>query len=66
MERKTHEPVVTDYVKTILISQFEAALAMGALLVLVSLSVLLTVRLLPSWTRFTSISLFPSAPSRSS
>ncbi|MGH2996519.1 MAG: hypothetical protein ACRDM9_09400, partial [Gaiellaceae bacterium] len=45
---------------------FEAALAMGALLVLVSLSVLLTVRLLPSWTRFTSISLFPSAPSRSS
>ena len=28
MEGKTQEPVVTDYVKTILISQFEAALAM--------------------------------------
>jgi molybdate transport system permease protein len=44
---------------------FDAALAMGALLVLVSLGVLLFVKLLPSWTRFASISLAPSAPSSS-
>ena len=44
---------------------FDAALAMGALLVLVCLGVLLFVKLLPSWTRFASISLAPSAPSSS-
>jgi molybdate transport system permease protein len=40
---------------------FDIALAMGAFLVVVSVAVLLTVKLLPSWTRFTSISLAPSA-----
>jgi molybdate transport system permease protein len=40
---------------------FDVALAMGAFLVLVSVAVLLAVKLLPSWTRFTSISLGPSA-----
>lgn len=45
---------------------FDAALAMGALLVLVCLAVLLFVKLLPSWTRFTSISPVPSARSISS
>ena len=40
---------------------FDVALAMGAFLVVVSVAVLLTVKLLPSWTRFTSISLAPSA-----
>ena len=40
---------------------FDVALAIGAFLVVVSLAVLLTVKLLPSWTRFTSISLAPSA-----
>jgi molybdate transport system permease protein len=45
---------------------FDVALALGAFLVLVSVAVLLAVKLLPSWTRFTSISLTPSAPSGSS
>jgi molybdate transport system permease protein len=45
---------------------FDVALAIGALLVLVSLGVLLAVKLLPSWTRFTSISLSAAVPSRSS
>ncbi len=44
---------------------FDVALAVGALLVLVSLAVLLAVKLLPSWTRFTSISPSRSAPSTS-
>ena len=44
----------------------DIAIAIGALLVLVSLTVLLSVKLLPSWTRFTSASLIPSAPSGSS
>ncbi len=41
----------------------DTAIAIGALLVALSLAVLLTVRLLPSWTRFTSVSLIRSAPS---
>ena len=41
----------------------DIAVAIGALLVLVSLTVLLSVKLLPSWTRFTSASLIRSAPS---
>jgi molybdate transport system permease protein len=45
---------------------FDVALAVGALLVLVSFAVLLAVKLLPSWTRFTSISLSAAVPSRSS
>ena len=44
----------------------DIAVAIGALLVLVSLTVLLSVKLLPSWTRFTSASLIRSAPSASS
>ena len=40
---------------------FDVALAIGALLVVVSVTVLAAIRLLPSWTRFTSISLIPSA-----
>lgn len=40
---------------------FEIALALGALLVLVSAAILLTVKLLPAWTRSTSTSLFPFA-----
>jgi molybdate transport system permease protein len=45
---------------------FDAAIAIGALLVLVSLAVLLATKLLPSWTRSASISPIPSAPLRSS
>jgi molybdate transport system permease protein len=44
----------------------DVAVAIGALLVLVSLTVLLSVKLLPSWTRFTSASFIPSARSGSS
>ena len=44
----------------------DIAIAIGALLVLVSLTVLLSVKLLPSWTRFTSISYINSARSGSS
>jgi molybdate transport system permease protein len=40
---------------------FDIALALGAFLVVVSVAVLLAVKLLPSWTRFTSISFAPSA-----
>jgi molybdate transport system permease protein len=40
---------------------FDVALALGAFLVVVSVAVLLTVKLLPSWTRFTLSSLAPSA-----
>jgi molybdate transport system permease protein len=45
---------------------FDAAITIGALLVLVSVAVLLAVKLLPSWTRSASISPVPFAPSRSS
>jgi molybdate transport system permease protein len=41
------------------------AIAIGALLVLVSATVLVSVKLLPSWTRLTSTSLIRSAPSPS-
>ena len=44
----------------------DVAVALGALLVLVSISLLLAVKLLPSWTRFASTSLTPSARSASS
>ncbi|MBA3412749.1 MAG: molybdate ABC transporter permease subunit [Actinobacteria bacterium] len=40
---------------------FDVALALGALLVIISAAILLTVRLLPAWTRSSSISLFPFA-----
>ena len=45
---------------------FEVALAVGAFLVAVSAALLVTVKLLPSWTRFGSISPIRSAPSPSS
>lgn len=45
---------------------FDTALAIGALLVLISLGVLLAVKLLPSWPPFASRSTLPSAPSGSS
>ena len=41
----------------------DTAIAIGALLVVLSLVVLLVVRLLPTWTRFTSVSLTRSARS---
>jgi molybdate transport system permease protein len=44
---------------------FEVALALGALLVAVSVAILLTVKLLPSWTRSPSPSTTLSAPSGS-
>jgi molybdate transport system permease protein len=44
---------------------FEVALALGALLVAVSAALLLTVKLVPSWTRSTSTSTTLSAPSAS-
>jgi molybdate transport system permease protein len=44
---------------------FDVALALGAFLVLVSLAVLLTVKLLPTWTRFNLVSLAPSERSDS-
>ena len=44
----------------------DVAIAIGALLVLVSAAVLVTVKLLPSWTRLTSTSLIRSAPTASS
>jgi molybdate transport system permease protein len=40
---------------------FDIALALGGLLVIVSAAILLTAKLLPSWTRSSSTSLFPSA-----
>jgi molybdate transport system permease protein len=44
----------------------DVAIAIGALLVLVSGTVLVSVKLLPSWTRLTSLSLIRSEPSASS
>jgi molybdate transport system permease protein len=45
---------------------FDVALAVGALLVLISLVILLAAKLVPSWTGFTSISPFRSVRSASS
>jgi molybdate transport system permease protein len=44
---------------------FTRALAMGALLVLVSAAVLLTIKVVPLWRRSPSTSPFPFAPSSS-
>jgi molybdate transport system permease protein len=44
---------------------FDVALAISALLVLISAAVLLAVKLLPAWTRSDSTSAFPFAPSSS-
>jgi molybdate transport system permease protein len=45
---------------------FDVALALGALLVVVCAAILFTVKLLPAWTRSSSPSVYPFAPSRSS
>jgi molybdate transport system permease protein len=45
---------------------FDVALALGALFVVVSILLMLTAKAIPSWTRSTSISRFRSARSRSS
>ena len=45
---------------------FDVALALGALLIVVSAAILLTVKLLPAWTRSISTSLSPFARSGSS
>ena len=45
---------------------FDTALAVGALFVLLGLALLVALKLVPTWTRSTSISLFRSAPSASS
>ncbi|HZR91942.1 MAG TPA: ABC transporter permease subunit [Gaiellaceae bacterium] len=45
---------------------FDTALAIGALFVLIGLALLVTLKVVPRWTRSTSTSLFPSAPSVSS
>ena len=47
-------------------TDFDLALSIGALLVVVSAALLLTIKLVPGWTRSPSISLFRAAPSRSS
>jgi ABC-type sulfate transport system permease component len=45
---------------------FDVAIAIGALFVVVGAALLLSIKLLPAWTRFASTSLFRSAPSLSS
>jgi molybdate transport system permease protein len=45
---------------------FDVALSLGALLVVVCAAILFTVKLLPAWTRSSSTSVYPFAPSRSS
>jgi molybdate transport system permease protein len=47
-------------------SDFDTALAIGALFVLLGIALLLALKLVPRWTRSASISLFRSAPSVSS
>ena len=47
-------------------NDFDLALSIGALLVVVSAVILLTMKLLPAWTRFGSISFFRAGPSTSS
>jgi molybdate transport system permease protein len=44
---------------------FDVAIAIGALFVVVGAALLLSIKLLPAWTRFASTSRFPSAPSLS-
>ena len=45
---------------------FDVALSLGALLVVVCAAILFTVKLVPAWTRSTSTSIYPFAPSGSS
>jgi len=45
---------------------FDVAISLGALLVVVCGAILFAVKLVPAWTRSSSISTFPFAPSRSS
>jgi molybdate transport system permease protein len=44
-------------------TDLDTAVALGVLLVVVSAAILLTVKLVPSWTRFALTSPFRSAPS---
>jgi molybdate transport system permease protein len=45
---------------------FDVAVSLGAVLVVVCAAILLAVKLVPAWTRSSSTSVFPFAPSRSS
>ena len=45
---------------------FDVAISLGALLVVVCAAILLAVKLVPAWTRSSSTSVYPFAPSRSS
>ena len=45
---------------------FDVAVSLGALLVVVCAAILLAVKLVPAWTRSSSTSVYPFAPSRSS
>jgi molybdate transport system permease protein len=45
---------------------FDVAISLGAVLVVVCAAILLAVKLVPAWTRSSSTSVFPFAPSRSS
>jgi molybdate transport system permease protein len=61
---------VTQTLSLAIYAQFDldpdVALALGALLVVVCAAILFTVKLLPAWTRSSSTSVYPFAPSRSS
>jgi molybdate transport system permease protein len=61
---------VTQTLSLAIYAQFDldpdVALALGALLVIVCAAILFTVKLLPAWTRSSSTSVYPFAPSRSS
>ena len=45
---------------------FNLAISLGALLVAVCAAILFSVKVIPAWTRSSSISLYPFAPSGSS
>ncbi len=61
---------VTQTLSLAIYAQFDlnpdVALSLGALLVVVCAGILFAVKLLPAWTRSTSTSVYPFAPSRSS
>ncbi len=61
---------VTQTLSLAIYAQFDVdpnvALSLGALLVVVCAAILFTVKLLPAWTRSSSTSVYPFAPSRSS
>ena len=61
---------VTQTLSLAIYAQFDldpdVALSLGALLVVVCAAILFTVKLLPAWTRSSSTSVYPFAPSGSS